>query len=565
MAQLVTNKTIRMGNVANKTLPEKLIAIRGGTVIDATGGPAIKDGVLVIEGDRIKAIGNTHEVSIPAGAQIIDATGKTLLPGFIDGHCHLEDFVGELYLHLGVTTAPDIQTNRDELWSLAQRDGTNMGKIRGPRVWSAGRAIGEGPDMTHLLSGRGFVGTIPVKTREEGIQVVRGKKELGLDQLKLMESLSGDVLRAVVEEGHNLGFSAISHSTDVIASAAAPVNAVEHHWSIGLTSIADVNRRKQFIADRWGGKLDTEELTYFYDAENFDRIIDAMVANNVTWSPTIATWFRPLSPSAGRFRERELAILNDPKAGYLPPVLKAVTLGIYDRYKRWPVEKMDHIKRGYEKIEEFIRRFVKAGGLVRAGSDPNHGMPALDVHEEVKMFVEAGLTPMQAIQAATINVAKTFGKDKDFGTLEPGKIADVIVVDGDPMEEVWATQNVTMVFLAGNMMDIQFHPDHVNPIPSAGPWRLVPREIQIHPRSIPQGSGPTTLSVKPLGSRVSAWHKVMLNGRELETTFVSSSELQAVVDAQAIENAGVYRVTVISPNESGGVSNPTHLIVPFAE
>jgi hypothetical protein len=343
------------------------------------------------------------------------------------------------------------------------------------------------------------------------------------------------------------------------------VNAVEHHWSIGLTSVAAVERRKQFIADRWGGQLDTEELTYFYDTENFDRIIDAMVANNVSWSPTIATWFRPLSPSAGRFRERELSILDDPKASYLPPVLKAVTLGIYDRYRRWPAEKLDRIKRGYDKIQEFIRRFVKAGGLVRAGSDPNHGMPALDVHEEVQMFVEAGLKPMQAIQAATINVAKTFGKDKDFGTLEPGKIADVIVVDGDPLQDVWATQNVKMVFMAGNLMDIEFHPDHRNPIPSAGPWRLVPKEIQISPRSIPQGSKSTTLTVKPSGSRVSAWHKVFLEGKELETTFVSASELRAIVDSEVLKRAGLYRVTVVSPNESGGVSNPTYLIVPFAE
>jgi hypothetical protein len=419
--------------------------------------------------------------------------------------------------------------------------------------------------MTHLLSGRGFFGTIPVTTREEAIKVVRDKKELGLDQLKLMESLSGNVLTAVVNEGHSLGLSAISHSTDVLASAAAGVNAVEHHWSIGLTSIADLDRRKQFIADRWGGKLDTEELPYYYDGDNFDRIIEAMVANHVSWSPTIATWFRPLSPSANLFKDRELSILDSPRARYLPPVVRAVTLGIYERYNRWAPEKLDRIKRAYENIEEFIRRFVKAGGLVRAGSDPNHGMPALDVHEEVKMFVEAGLTPMQAIQAATINVAKTFGKDQDFGTLEAGKVADVIVIDGDPLEDVWATQNVKMVFLAGNLMDIQFHPNHKNPIPSAGPWRLVPKEIQISPRRIPQGSGRTVLSVKPLGSRVSHWHKVTLDGKQLETTFINSGELQAVVDSRVLKSAGLYPVTVVSPKESGGTSNPTHLIVPFAD
>ena len=157
-----------------------------------------------------------------------------------------------------------------------------MGKISRPRIALAGRAIGEGPDMTHLLSGRGFVGTIPVKTAEEAIQVVRDKKQLGLDQLKLMESLSGDVLSAVVDEGHSLGFSAISHSTDVIASAAAALNADSIIGPL-VSRLSLTSTEKTVIADRWGGKLDTEELTYFYDVGNFDRIIDAMVARNVSW------------------------------------------------------------------------------------------------------------------------------------------------------------------------------------------------------------------------------------------------------------------------------------------
>jgi hypothetical protein len=113
--------------------------------------------------------------------------------------------------------------------------------------------------------------------------------------------------------------------------------------------------------------------------------------------------------------------------------------------------------------------------LKKYGIDPNHGMPALDIHEEVTMFVEAGLTPMQAIQAATINVAKTFAKGRDFGTLEPGKFADIIMVDGNPLKDSWATQNVKLVISAGRVIDHNFHSDYKNPIPSPEPWRNIPR------------------------------------------------------------------------------------------
>jgi adenine deaminase len=181
------------------------------------------------------------------------------------------------------------------------------------------------------------------------------------------------------------------------------------------------------------------------------------------------------------------------------------------------------------------------------------------------MFVEAGLSPIQAIQAATINVASTFGKGRDFGTLEPGKVADIILVEGNPLKDSWATQNVKVVISAGNIIDHNFHADYKNPIPSPEPWRNIPREIEITPRSIPQGSKPLRMTVKATAGRVARWHKVAIDGKLLETRFVSSTELQAKIPPQAIKNAGTYPVTVVSPRESGGRSAPAHLIVTFAQ
>src|SRR2546427_13215791 len=121
---------------------EKVLVVRGGRLIDGTGRPPIENSVIVIQAGKFQAVGSRSEVAIPAGAEVIDVKGKTVLPGFIDGHGHLEDFHGELYLHLGITTCASIELYQDGPWTLAQKQGTALGKIRGPRIWMSGRAIG---------------------------------------------------------------------------------------------------------------------------------------------------------------------------------------------------------------------------------------------------------------------------------------------------------------------------------------------------------------------------------------------------------------------------------------
>jgi hypothetical protein len=143
----------------------KILVIEGGTVIDGTGNPALKDAVILVEGERIKSIAKKGEVPTPKGGRVIDAKGKTILPGFIDGHGHYEDFAGEIYLHLGVTTCPDIQTTRDDYWSMAQRDGIRLGKICGPRIWSAGKAVGQTSDTSAMGGGRRD--SFPIKSPED--------------------------------------------------------------------------------------------------------------------------------------------------------------------------------------------------------------------------------------------------------------------------------------------------------------------------------------------------------------------------------------------------------------
>ena len=542
-------------------MAEKTLVVQGGKLIDGTGRSPIENCVIVIQSGRFLTVGRSGEVSIPAGAEIIDVRGKTVLPGFIDGHGHLEDFHGELYLHLGITTCATIELYQDGPWTLAQKQGTALGKIRGPRIWMSGRAIGGVSTGHDAFGSRTARDNILVTTPDEARNAVQRKKELGCDILKVNEFLSMDLVKVAVDQAHRLGMPVAAHSWDVVGHANAGVDAIEHIWSVGYSSIPYPPARRKLAQDRLGGVIDQELAGAYYQTENYDAVIGAMVEHQVAWTPTIAKWLRPFSPSAARFREKENEILNDPDAD-LPAAVRAVTDNSYDKLlKRYTPAQREQAKVGYEKANEFIRRFVQAGGILKEGSDPPRGMAALLMHQALAMDVEAGVPPMKAIQAATLNVARTFKKDKDYGSVEPGKVADLSIVGGDPLQDIWMTQNVKMVIMDGKVIDIGFT-KYKNPILSFYSYQSLPLDLEISPLFLTEGSGPTALRVRGQGG-MWPFHRVLLNGQPLPTSFVSKDELKATIPPEAIPTAGTYIVTLKCEGEDFPESHRAHLVVGF--
>jgi imidazolonepropionase-like amidohydrolase len=538
------------------------LVIQGGTLIDGTGRAPIENSVIVIEGNRIKAVGRSGEVQIPPGSHIVVVNGKHVLPGFIDGHCHWESFWGEVYLHLGITTCMQIETQQNGSWGLAQKEGTEMGKIRGPRIWPTGQAIGAREGEFETEGSRAWRGYMKVPDAATARAIVQQKKKDGYDGIKLSEFITPDLIAVVTDEAHKLGMGVTGHTWDAIASANAGVDGVEHIWSVGYSSIRDLKKRNQLAVDRTAGRIDAEVAGAQYDVDGFDDVIKAMVDHHVAWTPTIAKWLRPLSPSAQRFWQREQEILNNPKAKF-PDAVRIVTEYTTEKlFKRYKPEQLAATKVGYQKATEFIRRFVEAGGMLKEGSDSPRGMAGLLMHEALVMDVEAGVPPMTAIQAATLNVAKTFRKDKDYGSVEPGKVADLSIIDGDPLQDIWMTQNVKLVVMDGKLIDPQFT-GYVNPIPEFNSWQQLSQTIEATPLAITQGEGPTMLKVS--GKGFWPFHQVLLNGKELETKFVSRSELQATVPAEAVKDVGMYKVTVRSRGEVIAESAPAPLVVKFRQ
>ena len=543
-------------------MAEQTLVVQGGKLIDGTGRPPIDNSVIVIQTGKFQAVGRSGEVAIPADAQVIDVRGKSVLPGFIDGHGHLEDFHGELYLHLGITTCANIELYQDGPWTRAQKQGTALGKIRGPRIWMSGRAIGGVSTGHDAFGSRTARDNVIVTTPDEVRNAVQRKKEFGCDILKVNEFLSLDLVKVAVDEAHRLGMPVAAHSWDVVGSANAGVDAIEHIWSVGYSSIPYAPARRKLAQDRLGGVIDQELAGAYYQTENYDAVIGAMVEHQVAWTPTIAKWLRPLSASAARFRERENQILNQPNAD-LPPAVRVVTDNSYDKLlKRYTPAQLDQAKVGYDKAKEFIRRFVQAGGILKEGSDPPRGMAALLMHQALAIDVEAGVPPMQAIQAATLNVARTFKKDKDYGSVEVGKVADLSVVEGDPLQDIWMTQNVKMVVMDGKVIDSGFT-KYKNPIASFYSYQSLPLDLEISPLFLIEGSGPTVLKVRGQGGGMWPFHQVMLNGEPLPTSFVSKDELKATISPEAIAKAGTYIVTLKCEGEPFPESHRAHLVVGF--
>jgi imidazolonepropionase-like amidohydrolase len=439
------------------------VAIVGGTLIDGTGRAAVADSAIVMQEGRFTAVGKRGEVSLPQGAEVIEAKGKTILPGLIDGHCHLRDWMGEVYLHFGVVICPTISNNPVD-WVIAQREGVRNGTIRAPRVWAGGNVI-DGPPPEGLGGLRRQRTSIIVHNEEEARKAVRMLADKGVDGYKFFERLSPQVARAGAEEAHRLGRPVIAHSLDIFAAADAGYQSVEHSWSVAYTSIQDPKKKAELDSARMNRKITTAEVHAYMEPEMFDRIIQAMVAKNIHWSPTWGTTFRALSPRAQQMKQQELTLLKDPGLRYLPSYILKASEEHFAYFENASPEKRAQLLSGYTKVQDFARRFIAAGGKVHLGSDPDNILAGWGVHAELQLLVDAGLTAVQAVQSASLNVAQAWGKDKDYGSVEKGKIADLVIVRGDPTKDIFATQDVEKVFMDGKSIDTSFHPDYKNPVP----------------------------------------------------------------------------------------------------
>ncbi len=385
--------------------PAHSLAITGATLIDVNGKRASQpDSSVVITDGRITAVGRTSRVSIPAGATVVNAAGKTLIPGLWDMHAHFEQVEwGPIYLASGVTTVRDV--GNEMAFITEVRDAIASGKGVGPRMLLAGIVDGPGPNG---------MGAIRASTPEEGREVVRRYHDARFDQIKIYSSISLDVLRAITAEAHRLGMTVTGHVPDGIGT----IRAIES----GMDQI--------------------NHAEYIANAANPDarRIIAVMKQHHTVLDPTLSLYellARPFTQPIDSFEPGFTHVareLRTPLAGFgSPPDLAP------RRQQR------------FERELELVGELHRAGIPIVAGTDQS--IPGFSLHREIELYVKAGFTPLEALQSATIVPARVMRRDGDSGSIEVGKRGDIVILDANPLDDIANTRKIFRVVTNGRVFD----------------------------------------------------------------------------------------------------------------
>jgi amidohydrolase family protein len=482
--------TLSLVAVVSGALPsrgqDQPLVVQGGTLIDGNGGAPLKNAVVVIEGNRFKAVGVKGKVAIPPNAKVINAAGKIILPGLIDTEAQGDwSYEAPFWLRFGFTTiywggSPYMRQEK-----AAQANGT----FKSPRIYlTAGGVLGPVEllrDDIRLIAKPWPTGR-SVRTPEEAraaVDKLYTEAAGTADSLSVLEGFTPELLRVVTDQAHKHGL-AVGGRAEFVSMTC--MNGQDYSWHMAsivrstITDPANVAKLKEMREKHWELYWPITDGNYAYMMEpaTFDPLIQKMVQNHCFLAPTIThTWWGwgTQIPHAKEWAAEIIAFAkNTPGLDFVSQRIRDLWLNadkttdrVKGRYVVGDQMNANHPRdmEGYAKRDEFLRRFVKAGGKLMGGADNNFDIvPGLSSHQELQQLVYSGLTPMQALLTVTKWAAESWHKDKDIGTVEPGKLADLITVNGDPLANIKNTRNVDLVIQNGKVMDTALDPNWKNPI-----------------------------------------------------------------------------------------------------
>jgi hypothetical protein len=425
------------------------------TVIDMTGARPKPRMTVVIVNGRIAQVAAANKIKVPRSAQTVDGTGKFLIPAFWDMHVHFFDAERTLPLFVanGVLGVRELGGPMDDV--LRWRAEAAAGKIISPRIVTAGRILDGDPPSSRPEY------TDVVKTPEEGRRAVRALKARGVDLIKVYDKLSRKSYFAIAEESKELGLTFVGHtpsSITTIEASDAGQRTIEHLGKIledASAAPAEVRKAQNAAIPKDDFFAFTTRIGRYYDAilatysEKKARELFKRFKKNRTWQvPTLATKY-------GRTFIDDLDAKGDPRSKYLPkPDVDywKPSAGFFSRYRTPPY--ITAQKAYFQKEMELVGNMNRAGVGILAGTDSTaaYVIPGFSLHDELALFVRAGLTPMQALQTATRNPADYLGELRLRGTIEKGKAADLILLDADPLADIRNTTRINAVIQNGRFI-----------------------------------------------------------------------------------------------------------------
>jgi len=423
------------------------VAITHVSVIDASGSPPQADMTVIIRDQRIAGLSTSGAARLPAGARIVDGHGKFLIPGLWDMHVHTvfgdwlprdEKVVLPLFVANGVTGVRDMGGDLDVLKEWRAK--IAAGQLLGPRMYIAGPML-DGPVPR-------FPSSAPVANAADGRRVVDDLKARGVDFIKIQSLIPRDGYFAAAEEAKKVGLTFVGHVPDAVRASEASdagQKSIEHFTGVfeGCSTAEDqlVNGRPRGP----GANVST------YDATRARAVI-ALMAKNRTWQVPTLVWER------GQWLVDDIDKTHDPLIKYAPASWKDHTwpMFVHDIMQTMDTDPLPVRKRFFQMELEMTLAMFRAGVPFMAGTDTAAGVhvfPGFSLHEELALFVEAGLTPMQALQTATRNPAEFMGRLDDLGTVAQGKLADLVLLDANPLDDIANTRRIHAVVLAGRYFD----------------------------------------------------------------------------------------------------------------
>ena len=399
--------SLREVNKVAQPAATSVIAIVGASLIDGRGGPVVPDSVVVVRGERIVAVGKQGEVKIPSGAEVIDAKGLTLLPGLIDAHFHIDgdDPLPALYLSHGVTSLRD-PGQWIEAYDAARRASAPI-----PRLFLCGPHLDSPPPAYPADS---FI----VRDAEETRLAVNRFVDSGASAIKVYYRVPLALIKIAIETAHARGVPVMGHLEIVDARDAirAGIDGIEHATSFGTA------------------------LLPLREAEKYRQSV--LADNNAR--------------REGRYQVWNEINLNTPEAESLfklivnHGVFVSPTLAVFEKQNGDKDTTNMHV-RAFKQMEAFVGLASKAGAKIVVGShsDVPHAKRGWAYQRELELLVESGLTPMQALVAGTMENARYFHIADRLGSVEAGKLADLVLVAGDPLKDISNMRHIKRVMLNG--------------------------------------------------------------------------------------------------------------------
>jgi imidazolonepropionase-like amidohydrolase len=409
--------------------PAAGLAYTHARVFDAEQRAWLFDHTVIVTGDKITAVGPSSSVAIPAGAEVVDLTGKSLLPGLIDMHSHLDRGRGVLHIASGVTTIRDLGNDEDVLDELAAR--FDAGTAIGPHVIRFGRIEGRGPNA--------IAAKVTATTADEARAAVAQFAKRGYDGIKIYNSVEPALVRVIATEAHARGLPVTGH-VPAFMRADEAIDA-------GFDGLEHINMvLLQFLATRATDTSDTTRFTLVGErgatvdlASPAVRDFIAMLrTRRIVVTPTFAVLERMFTGVPGT-----IAPGQEPTVRRMPPAMARM----HTRH-RITVAEADRpgYREAWQRMLELAKLLHDEQVPLAIGSDSTAG---LMLHRELELFAEAGFPNATILAIATLENARALRRDHLFGSITVGKRADLVIVDGDPIADITAIRNVVSTMRGG--------------------------------------------------------------------------------------------------------------------